>query len=574
MKRRILSLALAVLMVAVMVPAMTAAGSVQNELTDGINARNRAFGYAYMYATSPGRSFSMTSDLNNENWDSGVNHIGWPTGDGPWVDFDITKEGVYTLEFRLWRDDTMWVVNNTMVNVLMPANPTDTALPVTVSLAINGITKASNERLWGGSHWNERPGTYFGGTVAWSEATTVSGSANYAIRSYAVPDIVPTIDIDRWGGRAGSSALLGEVKSGDTFTVTYRVGEIPKVRHGHVTGGDYITAADTTMLRRFIAAGQTAEVFTASNPDFNAANADVNGDGKIEADDVTLLRRYLAATNPETVRLGPPMPVRPDPPITQASDRLVAITYDDGPCTNITPQVLTNLAMHTDRHGNTPRVTFYVVGSKINGATVPILQRMIKDGHDVDNHSWDHRSFGNLGGGGHGAPLITTTAEALENINNATEAILEATGFWPWSFRPPFFQANAHMNGINSNPALLKDPDQPRLHFIFGAWLDTDDWNINLTGSTLGNRVLGWRANPPAAHPTPSNGGLDRGIVLFHDLYQWTADAVPHFVPQLQADNHVLVTVRQLFEMKGIVPPPFTGVGTRINYATPTGAPH
>jgi hypothetical protein len=75
------------------------------------------------------------------------------------------------------------------------------------------------------------------------------------------------------------------------------------VHYGDVNGDGFINAADVTILRRFIAAGNP-EPFTEA-PSFIRANADANGDGRIDSEDVTLLRRYLSAANPTTVPLGP-----------------------------------------------------------------------------------------------------------------------------------------------------------------------------------------------------------------------------------------------------------------------------
>jgi hypothetical protein len=99
-------------------------------------------------------------------------------------------------------------------------------------------------------------------------------------------------------GTATITAINGVRRSAAVITVS-----IPS--WGDVDGNGVINAADTTMLRRFIASGQTPEEFREWNPDFNPANADVNGNGTIDAADVTLLRRYLAATDPSTVHLGP-----------------------------------------------------------------------------------------------------------------------------------------------------------------------------------------------------------------------------------------------------------------------------
>jgi hypothetical protein len=75
-------------------------------------------------------------------------------------------------------------------------------------------------------------------------------------------------------------------------------------RFGDVNGDGVITAADTTLLRRYIASVDKP-LFRQQNPDFNFGNAHVRGASDITAADVTQLRRYLAASDPSTVKLGP-----------------------------------------------------------------------------------------------------------------------------------------------------------------------------------------------------------------------------------------------------------------------------
>jgi hypothetical protein len=78
--------------------------------------------------------------------------------------------------------------------------------------------------------------------------------------------------------------------------------------YGDVNGDGAVNAADTTLLRRYIAhmsGGGSTDSFQAENPGFSPDNADVNGDGVIDTADVALLRKHIAATNPLSVPLGP-----------------------------------------------------------------------------------------------------------------------------------------------------------------------------------------------------------------------------------------------------------------------------
>jgi len=72
---------------------------------------------------------------------------------------------------------------------------------------------------------------------------------------------------------------------------------------GDVTGDGVINAADSTMLRRYLAAADK-EDFIANN-NFILENANVIGNGRINHAAVDRLRQHIGATNPETVSLGP-----------------------------------------------------------------------------------------------------------------------------------------------------------------------------------------------------------------------------------------------------------------------------
>ena len=67
-------------------------------------------------------------------------------------------------------------------------------------------------------------------------------------------------------------------------------------------------------------------------------------------------------------------------------ERIVALTFDDGPHPDDTPPVLDLLA----RHG--ARATFFVVGRRAR-QWPDLVARMASEGHAIGNHSWDHASF-------------------------------------------------------------------------------------------------------------------------------------------------------------------------------------
>jgi peptidoglycan-N-acetylglucosamine deacetylase len=71
-------------------------------------------------------------------------------------------------------------------------------------------------------------------------------------------------------------------------------------------------------------------------------------------------------------------------------ERVAALTFDDGPDPEFTPQLLELLG----RHG--ARATFFMIGEKAHRH--PDLVRAVAGrGHEVANHSWDHPVFPSIG---------------------------------------------------------------------------------------------------------------------------------------------------------------------------------
>ena len=69
--------------------------------------------------------------------------------------------------------------------------------------------------------------------------------------------------------------------------------------------------------------------------------------------------------------------------------KYIALTFDDGPHPVYTEQILDIL----DKNG--AKATFFVVGR--NAESYPeLIQREYKGGHEIGNHSWNHRQLTNL----------------------------------------------------------------------------------------------------------------------------------------------------------------------------------
>jgi len=103
----------------------------------------------------------------------------------------------------------------------------------------------------------------------------------------------------------------------------------------------------------------------------------------------------------------------------EVSDRVVALTIDDGPEARYTPSVLDTLERHH------VRATFFVVGEAAE-AQPALLRREIAQGCEVAAHTWDHPHMAGL-----------SADEARREVQRGASAIELITGRKPRYFRPP-----------------------------------------------------------------------------------------------------------------------------------------
>jgi peptidoglycan-N-acetylglucosamine deacetylase len=110
-------------------------------------------------------------------------------------------------------------------------------------------------------------------------------------------------------------------------------------------------------------------------------------------------------------------------------ERVVALTFDDGPHPRATPRVLDVLA----RHG--VKGTFFVVGR--NAATWPDpVRRAVREGHRIANHSWSH-------------PTLTTLGDAaVRSELQRTQDQIARLGSSSICVRPPYGAQNTRVRNL------------------------------------------------------------------------------------------------------------------------------
>lgn len=185
----------------------------------------------------------------------------------------------------------------------------------------------------------------------------------------------------------------------------------------------------------------------------------------------------------------------------------VALTFDDGPHATLTPRLLDILKEKG------VKATFFVLGQCV-AANPGILERAVAEGHEIGNHSWDHKAFTKSGGAG-----------VASQVNQTSAAIENAIGKKPVLVRPPYGATNA---------AITK-----RLNEEFG--MKVIMWDVD---------PLDWKVRNPAHVKAQILKGAKPGsIILSHDIHPTTIEAMAGTIDELKAKGLQFVTVSELLAM-------------------------
>ncbi|MEM1395723.1 MAG: polysaccharide deacetylase family protein [Cyanobacteria bacterium P01_D01_bin.116] len=190
-----------------------------------------------------------------------------------------------------------------------------------------------------------------------------------------------------------------------------------------------------------------------------------------------------------------------------AKDKLIALTFDDGPWPGYTAQILEILKK------NDIKATFFVVGQALDNNR-ELGKRIVTEGHIIANHTWNHpyRYF-------------NKQAAALE-IDRTADLIYETTGTKTTLFRPP--------GGILHNG--LANYAKSKGYTVIMWSADSIDYALP-SPPTLVSRVV--RQSTPG------------GIVLLHDgggPRKNTVAALPSMISKLRDKGYRFVTIPELLE--------------------------
>jgi cellulose synthase/poly-beta-1,6-N-acetylglucosamine synthase-like glycosyltransferase/peptidoglycan/xylan/chitin deacetylase (PgdA/CDA1 family)/spore germination protein YaaH len=197
----------------------------------------------------------------------------------------------------------------------------------------------------------------------------------------------------------------------------------------------------------------------------------------------------------------------------------LALTFDDGPDPDWTPQIL-NILKQKHVHAS-----FFIIGENAQ-ANPDLVRRILAAGHDIGNHTYTHPNLGDL-------PASLVRLEI-----NANQRLFEAlTGRSMRLFRAPFL---GDAEPTTSDEIVPIGIAQSMGYVTVGLHVDPNDW-LHPPADDIVNRVI--------AQVTDPNPEVSGHIVLLHDSggdRSQTVAALPRLIDALRSKGYEFVTVSEL----------------------------
>ncbi len=200
----------------------------------------------------------------------------------------------------------------------------------------------------------------------------------------------------------------------------------------------------------------------------------------------------------------------------RTDERVVALTFDDGPHPRYTARILEVLAKYD------VKATFFMVG--VNVERYPTAAREVAAaGHEIGNHTYRHARFATM-----------TDDERRDEVEACARRILDTCGVSTTLFRTP--------EGVRGE-RLFRLLDTMGYRQIL--------WNVD---------TLDWRGRDAREITATARCARGGDILLFHDYVagKLASDtALDSLIPALQAEGYRFVTVSELLTYGEVVPPHF-----------------
>ncbi len=192
--------------------------------------------------------------------------------------------------------------------------------------------------------------------------------------------------------------------------------------------------------------------------------------------------------------------------------KLVALTFDDGPSAATTPLLLDTLWQKD------VNATFFMLGNMAKN-NPDLVKQVEKNWHEVASHTMAHQN------------LVRLSVPAVQSdINDSSAVFQDILGHKISLTRPPYGNVNDIVRDNVGTPIIL--------------WsVDSEDWKNKNVDSIISVTMS-------EVH--------DGAIILMHDIYPTSVEAVPILIDTLRNDGYEFVTVSELAKIRGVTLSPGT----------------
>lgn len=190
------------------------------------------------------------------------------------------------------------------------------------------------------------------------------------------------------------------------------------------------------------------------------------------------------------------------------SGKKVAITFDDGPNAEFTPQILEILRKYN------AKATFFCIGKNAE-AHPELLKQLIAEGHTIGNHTYSHsNNFGFFG-----------TNQVFEELKRTNQVIKKIVDKELLLYRPAY--------GV-TNPSIASAVKKTNLQVI--GWNNRSLDTVTKSADKIFDRV--------------TNKLKSGDIILLHDTNEQTVKVLEQLLLFLQQQHYETVTVDSLLNIK------------------------
>ncbi len=231
----------------------------------------------------------------------------------------------------------------------------------------------------------------------------------------------------------------------------------------------------------------------------------------------------------------------------------VVLTFDDGPHVTNTPKVLDLLKEYNYK------ATFFILTENVNEKTLPIIERMIREGHVIASHHHNHKNNNSKNKDDYSKELLETVLK-IKQLNDLYGARNELYYIFPYGEYGSGKLDYHHFN-------IMKDVSNSLFGencINFAFWdIDSLDWLqpmsetdivSNIMAHLKGGRAYDMKKSKITGKYKKEGYTISRpiggGVVLMHDIHEKSVRALAKLLPVLARSEFSVVALNEVNEFK------------------------